>query len=236
MNIAIVDDNKTEQDKLGSCVLRWARSSGAGVQITAYDSGEAFLSAEQNGNYDIVFMDIIMDGMNGIETARILRSVSIDTLLIFITTSPEFMAQAFPCHAFDYVMKPYTPERITEVLDEAKRALGKLSEVIEIVGCRLLLSDILYLYTDSTSSEIHTKQTLQRLRISFTELSERLSPYPTFTVVGRGVIVNFDNVSHISDTDCVMVNGDRVLVSRRRIKETEQAFYDRQFKIMLSKG
>ena len=55
-------------------------------------------------------------------------------------------------------------------------------------------------------------------------------------VVGRGVIVNFDNTSHISGFDCIMTNGDRVAVSRRKIKETEQAFMNRQFSRLLTEG
>ena len=73
------------------------------------------------------------------------------------------------------------------------------------------------------------------MRISFNDLSQKLTSYPSFVVAGREIIVNFENVSHISGQDCVITNGDRVPVSRRKIKETEQAFYDWQFKKMLLK-
>ena len=75
-----------------------------------------------------------------------------------------------------------------------------------------------------------------KVRISFTDLTKMLSPYPSFMVIGRGVLVNFDNTSHISGYDCVMTNGDNVPVSRRKIRETEQAFMNRQFSRMLADG
>ena len=127
MRIAIVDDNKTEQERLSALIRAWAQDEA--VITETFDSGEAFAEALQRNRYEIVWMDIIMDGKNGIETARRLREHSMETLLIFITSSPEFMAQAFPCHAFDYVMKPYAPQRVFEVL--------------EIAGDKFLLSDIM---------------------------------------------------------------------------------------------
>lgn len=240
MKIAIVDDHRSEQDKLYQSIERWAKQKNGDVSVRTFDSGELFSRHLGSERYDVVFMDIMMDGRSGIETARMLRGVSIETLLVFITTSPEFMPQAFPCHAFDYVIKPYTNERLFYVLDEALRALNKSGEYIEVTSDRqhikLSLGDILYGLSYSNYCEIHTKSTVLKIRISFTELSAMLAPYPSFAVVGRGAIVNFENISHISNLACMMVNGDRVPVSRRRIKETEQAFYDWQFKKMLSKG
>ena len=234
MRIAIVDDSKTEQERLSVLISAWAHDGAVITEV--FDSGEAFAEALHKKRYELVFMDIIMNGKNGIETARLLRESSMETLLIFITSSPEFMAQAFPCHAFDYVMKPYTPQRVFEVLSEARRALGKHGEVLEIAGDRFLLSDILYIYSDSNYCEIHTKHGVGRERVSFSALSEQLVRHPSFAVVSRGAAVNFDNTSHISDLDCVMLGGDRVPVSRRRIKEVEQAFLDRQFRKLLSEG
>ena len=236
MKTAIVDDNTAEQKRLGKLIASWSKQNGLNAGIDIFDSGEAFCAAIPSEKYDIVFMDIIMDGKSGIETARFLREISLDTLLVFITSSPEYMSQAFPCHAFDYVMKPYTDERVSEVLNEALRALGRHGEVIELMGERFLLNDILYVYSDSNYCEIHTKHGTRRLRLSFTELSENLVRYPSFTVVSRGAAVNFDNTSHISGLDCVMLNGDRVPVSRRKLKEVEQAFLDRQFSKLLSEG
>ncbi len=236
MKIAIVDDSKTEQERLAAFLEAWARENSITLSADTYGSGESFTAALQTHKYDVIFMDIMMDGQNGIETAKQLRKISLETLLVFITSSPEFMAQAFPCHAFDYVMKPYTQDRIMQVLDEAKRALGKPGDVIEIAGERFLPTDILYVYSDSNYCEFYTKHGRSRLRLSFIELARNLEAYPAFKVVSRGAAVNFDNTSHIDGLDCIMINGDRVPVSRRRIKEVEQAFLDRQFSKLLSEG
>ena len=101
---------------------------------------------------------------------------------------------------------------------------------------KIIVSDILYVYSDSNYCIIHTKSGEQRVRISFTQLAKKLMSYPSFMEVGRGTAVNFDNTSHLSDTDCVMINGDCVPVSRRRIKAVEKAFLGRQFNKLLEEG
>ena len=240
MKIAVVDDNQAERQTLLRYIEDWAGDNRFSVTAECFASGEAFEENSKGRKFDVVLMDIIMDGKNGIETARRMRSVSFDTLLVFITSSAEFMADAFPCHAFDYVMKPYTKERIEQVLGEAWRALNKSGAYIEVTADRqkikLLLSDILYVYSYSNYCIIYTKTGERKVRVSFTALSQQLLQHPSFAVVNRGAIVNFDNTSHISGLDCLMTNGDRVPVSRRKIKETEQAFLDRQFERLLAEG
>ena len=234
MKIAVVDDNKKEQESLSAAIKRNIESSDTVIEL--FDSGEEFSCVVKDKTYDAVFMDIIMEGQNGIEAARSLREITLDTLLIFVTSSPEYMAQAFPCHAFDYIIKPYTEQRMKEVLDDVKRAVDRNRRTVEIGKERFLLNDILYVYSNSNYCEIHTKHGTRRIRIPFSELSEQLLHYSCFWVINRGTAINFDNTSHISRLDCVMINGDRLSASRRKIKEIEKAFLSRQFNKLLEGG
>lgn len=234
MRIAVVDDNQKEQEVLSDAIRNNIGNSDTVIEL--FDSGEEFSRVVKDKTYDAVFMDIIMEGQNGIEAARLLREITLDTLLVFVTSSPEYMAQAFPCHAFDYIIKPYTEQRIKEVLGEVKRAIDRDRRTVGIGKERFLLSDILYVYSDSNYCEIHTKHGTQRIRIPFSELSEQLLNYSCFWVINRGVAINFDNTSHISGLDCVMINGERLPASRRKIKEIEKAFLSRQFNKLLEEG
>ena len=234
MRIAVVDDNQKEQEVLSDAIRNNIGNSDTVIEL--FDSGEEFSRVVKDKTYDAVFMDIVMEGQNGIEAARLLREITLDTLLVFVTSSPEYMAQAFPCHAFDYIIKPYTEQRIKEVLGEVKRAIDRDRRTVGIGKERFLLSDILYVYSDSNYCEIHTKHGTRRIRIPFSELSEQLLNYSCFWVINRGVAINFDNTSHISGLDCVMINGERLPASRRKIKEIEKAFLSRQFNKLLEEG
>ena len=134
MKIAIVDDIKEYRESSGKAAFMWAKDRKQAVTIKGYKSGESFLSALQTESFDIVFMDIYMEGLTGIEAAAKLREISMDTLLIFMTTSIDHMAEAFPCHAFDYIMKPVDEARLYKTLDEALKVLPENQPYITVIS------------------------------------------------------------------------------------------------------
>ena len=75
-----------------------------------------------------------MEGTNGIETARILRRTDPDLLLVFVTSSPEYVWDAFPVHPFDYLLKPYREEKLFQLADELPHAVVDLDKAREILG------------------------------------------------------------------------------------------------------
>ena len=140
MKIAILDDNRQEQEKLTDQINAWAGKNSIAVSARIFDSGEEFSQSLNREQFDIVFMDIIMDGQNGIETALRLRSISINILLIFITSSMEFMAQAFPCHAFDYIIIDEAHERSLNI----DFLLGYLKNLLKRrKNLKVIITDIL---------------------------------------------------------------------------------------------
>ena len=101
---------------------------GEEYRILEYASGEALLAGSQTDGLDILFLDIEMDGLNGMETARSLRRMESDTILIFVTAYPDFVFQGYDVHAFHYILKPYEDRKILEVLEQALKLLGNLGE------------------------------------------------------------------------------------------------------------
>ena len=85
--------------------------------VEAFSTGEELLASE--GRFDIVFLDIQMDGMNGIEAARSLRKRQEETVLIFITGIKEYVFDALDLYAFQYLLKPLNEKKFVEVLDRA---------------------------------------------------------------------------------------------------------------------
>ena len=84
----------------------------------------------------MVFMDIYMDGMDGVSAAARMRERDKNCLLVFLTSSAEFMPEAFSCHAFEYVTKPFSGERIAAVLRDALKVLPDTARYIEIQSDR----------------------------------------------------------------------------------------------------
>ena len=113
MRIAICDDEKNIRELISAKVMRQYPEA----EIICYSSGEEALLSDQP--MDILFLDIQMTGMNGMETARALRSKNKATLLIFVTAMEEYVFQAFDVDAFHYIVKPIDDGKLAQVLCRA---------------------------------------------------------------------------------------------------------------------
>ena len=131
LRFAVVEDRLPDAQRLES-LLRLAFGGGQPLVCDHYESGDAFLAAFPSKNYQVVFLDICMEGTNGIETARILRRTDPDLLLVFVTSSPEYVWDAFPVHPFDYLLKPYREEKLFQLADELRRVLFRAEPELEV--------------------------------------------------------------------------------------------------------
>ena len=141
LRFAVVEDRLPDAQRLES-LLRLAFGGGQPLVCDHYESGDAFLAAFPSKEYQVIFLDICMEGTNGIETARILRRADPDLLLVFVTSSPEYVWDAFPVHPFDYLLKPYREEKLFQLADELRRS--PFSLILPCKGqvpLRLLSSD-----------------------------------------------------------------------------------------------
>lgn len=240
MKIAIVDDIKDYRESTGKAVLEWAKDKQEAVAIKGYTSGESFLAALKSESFDIVFMDIYMDGLTGIEAATKLREISLGTLLIFMTTSMEHMAEAFPCRAFDYIMKPVDKARLFKALDEAVKILPEnkpyITVTVEKQEINIFVSDIIYVISDLNYCLVHTKHNEYRTRSQFSKFTELLSQFQQFYVINRGIAVNLDNVVDIKDLDCELSDKTVLPVSKKKKQLVEHALIDRRFQIRRKAG
>lgn len=98
MKLAIVDDLKTDSDRLAGFVHTYMEQHQLKLDaLDQFESGESFLSGFTSGSYDLIFLDIYMTGITGMETAKKIRQIDHDCRLIFITTSPGICRGKLRC-------------------------------------------------------------------------------------------------------------------------------------------
>lgn len=119
MHIAVCDDEREICEELQEMIIRQMPD----CEVAAFTSGEELL--ESRFPYDILFLDIQMEGMNGISTARELRKRKEEVILIFITAVREYVFDAFDVAAFHYLLKPVSAGKMAEVLERAVREVKK---------------------------------------------------------------------------------------------------------------
>ena len=118
MRIAIVDDLDAERAQLKERLVRQLRARGTEAELLEFDSGEAFLAAENEQRFSAAFLDIYMEGLSGMEAAKELRKTDADCLLVFTTTSTDHALEGFQVRALHYLVKPFSEAELSALLDE----------------------------------------------------------------------------------------------------------------------
>ena len=235
LRFAVVEDRLPDAQRLES-LLRLAFGGGQPLVCDHYESGDAFLAAFPSKNYQVVFLDICMEGTNGIETARILRRTDPDLLLVFVTSSPEYVWDAFPVHPFDYLLKPYREEKLFQLADELRRVLFRAEPELEVRIARqqvhLPLRKIQYAMAQNHYVRIVSDDSECRAVSTFSQVEQLLRAQENFIVCNRGVILNMDKVLRL-DSDCFEMLDGTCLPVRQKDKNTLFAqFTQYQFRHM----
>lgn len=222
MYIAVVDDEKVIREDICELIEKQRPESS----VEAFSTGEELLASE--GRFDIVFLDIQMDGMNGIEAARSLRERQDEIVLIFITGIKEYVFDAFDLYAFQYLLKPLNEKKFVEVLDRAVKEAGRKKEkrglFIKARNLTLDQTDILYIESRGKKVEIHTARDKESIEIyaSMEELEGQLGE--GFYRCHRAYIVNMAHITEYGSDSILLTNGDKVYLAKKKYGEFVKAY------------
>ena len=224
LNIAICDDEKAIREQINELIEK----EKPGVCPELYENGDSLLSA--GNQFDIVFLDIQMDGTDGIETAKKLRERDEDTILIFITAIREYVFKAFDVAAFHYLLKPIEEDKFHEVFGRAKRELEKRKkqrrETIFIKtrnrSFTLEKDSILYIESRAKKVEIHTTGEIIEAYASMNEMEGQLGE--SFYRCHRGYLVNMAYVAEYDSESVTLNNGEYVYLAKEKYGEFVKSY------------
>ena len=164
------------------------------------------------------------------------RQADPEVLIVFVTSSPEYVWDAFPVHPFDYLLKPYQEEKFEHLAAELRRALRCKEPELEIRIARqsiqLPLRKVLYAIARNHYVLITTEEGEYRAMCSFAQIEEKLTARENFMSCNRGVIINMDKVLRFGE-DCIEILDGTCLPVRQKDKCTLLArFTQYQFRHM----
>ena len=163
VNIAIVEDDKSQAEQLESTLSRYSNEFRVPLKTTVFYNAMAFLN-KYSGEYDIVFMDILMPMLNGMDASRLLREKDDKVMVIFVTNMQQYAIQGYEVGAFDFILKPV---RYPEFKLKFTRAMSKLMPQKKVASIliksesgivRLTPDQILYVEVQQHHCVYHTRQ------------------------------------------------------------------------------
>lgn len=231
MNIAIADDMPDELNKIEGILADYAAACHVSLEVSSFTGAQELLAEYRPLRYSAVFLDIYMDGMNGIDAARRIRETDKDALIVFLTTSEDHMPDAWRLHAFEYIIKPVSRENIFLVMDDI---LGRITLaetpsfffIYQGAECYIPYDELVMVGTDMpnylevTDSSGITRKT----RMTFAAASDVLLKDKRFLLIRRGVIVNMAFIRDFDDHLCHLTVTAPVPISIRSQKKLEQVW------------
>lgn len=221
IRIAICDDEKHMSDHIRAMASDFFRKKNREIQLRTFSSGEELLNYD--GQIDILFLDIQMKGMDGLETARKLRAGKFRGFLIFITVLKEMVFQSFEVQTYDYLVKPVDKKQFEKTMERLyastqnasedsllvqKGYEGRIIPKDEIVFCEIIDRKI---YLNLASGEV--VDYYERIENLETKLDNR------FYRCHRSYLINLKHLKGYKNGTAYMDNGKEIPVSRLRSKE-----------------
>ena len=235
IKIAICDDEPNIRAYLSSLV----KKQNTECEITEYASADEYLSADKE--HDLLFLDIEMQDSpsiksdtdkNGMWLAKEIRSRDNgkQPIIIFVTGYEEYVYDAFDVDALHYLIKPINTQKFAEVFDKAVKQISveqdqqKKMLVILLGDTRKAVAwnDIYYLESRNHKVVLYTKEGKLEYYARLEDLEAELQGQ--FYRIHRGYLVNLSYIDEYDKTEVRIVNGDKLLLSRRKYNDFVKAY------------
>lgn len=236
INVLIVDDN----EKMAQ-ILKSAIDSQTAFEVVATGAdGEKGIELFDELKPEVVFMDIEMPGMSGIDCAKEILIREPDTYIVFSTAHTEYMGDAFEMYAFDYMLKPFkldrlrgTLLRIEELLnkeDEPEKQVKKLDKLLlkNRDGMSFVdIDEIMLVFREGSRTKIVTRRSSYTTGMNLNTLEEKLAG-ESFMRTHKSYIVNLKHISEILPygrwTHVVKVKGlkEDALITHEKLQRLEE--------------
>ena len=234
MRIALVDDTPEELQIL----LNILDQELPAADITTFNCGEAFLESWTSQSYDLILLDIYMDKIIGVDVARKIRETDEDVRIVFCTTSNEFASESYEVGENYYLQKPVSSASFQKMLKMIRLTDYEMKRFITLPdGQKIVLRNITYTEYYNHTIIIHSKKRNDlQTRMSQTEWEALLSEYPFLYGCSKGIVVNFYEVAKVDGTMFLLNDDSMVPISRRKSKDTLEAFAEFRFDRMRKEG
>lgn len=229
LRIAVVEDESKQYEYVKKLLTQWSEQRGESIAVTHIASAEEFLMKyNQPDTFDVLFLDVYMKQMNGMELAKEIRKYDREVQIVFLTGVSDYVFEGYEIGAVRYLLKPIQQEKLTETMAVVLEKLKQKSDDYislkyqgEII--RLLRSDIFYVEVYGHYLRMVTKTDTYEWKDSLQSMRSKLDTR-RFMEANRSTIVNIEYVSKITREECLLEDGTCIHVSKGAYKGLNEAF------------
>ena len=237
VKVAFCDDDIGVLGQMQAFFDRYRRERDREIAYTAFHSPvELMTEIERGTRFDVLFLDILMPGENGIETAAEIRGYDRNVKIIFLTSAPEFAVKSYEVEAYFYQLKPLRWESFSRVMDSAlemceqerknKLILQCKSGITSLDPDRLEFCEVIHrtlLFHLSSGKVLESAGSLD-------ELSRRLEPYGCFLRPHRSYLIHLGYVQSISYRAVTLSSLTEIPIPRGKYNAIKDAFLEYAFR------
>lgn len=227
INIAICDDDKYICTDIENIVLEYSKNKRVDIETEVFYTGEELLRhIEKDNNVDLIFMDIELDATTGITVSKLIRNELDNHIvkIVFITSKDGYERELFDVQPFNFIKKPVDKSSISKCMDLLMKLLNKENDTFEYSANRTIFKEkfknIMYFENNLRKVKIITTEGINYFNSTLADVKDKvpdnfLEPHGSF-------LVNYDYVKQIGENEIVMVNGQRIEISRRYKKNIRE--------------
>ncbi len=235
MKIAICDDNAIMRDDLKNRLMEYALSKNLIFLYSDFSNGDDLIAS--NRNFDLIFLDYKMEGINGLETARRLRKNSNNTAIIFLTSYPHVVFDTFEVNAYRFLLKPVDNAKLNAAMDDFLADLDDdkfIAIKTDEDTKRIKIDDIIYAEASDKYCYIRTVDENILYKKTLSEF-EKLLPADKFYRSHRTYLVGFRHILSHTSSDILFDNKEKAQISKLKQTSFKNAFLDYIKRYNLSK-
>ncbi len=219
LTIGLCDDEEPDLDKLSAMIERYTRLKHVSCEIRGFSSGEDLLFAIDKGHtFNIVFLDVFMGLVNGVDIAREIRAHDQSCSIIFATNSRGHAIDGYGVHALQYLVKPLADHAVFAALDQAITIMSREADSFSILvnkqgSYRILFSDIVFVESNARVITIHTRNQGDLSFYVRLDDFEHQCNDPRFLRCHKSFLVNLDYVFAIENHHMTLETGHKIRIS-----------------------
>ena len=233
---AFCDDDLLEIDEINALFDRYCVAHDKKIAGAVFHSPLELLAEIEKGvHFDILFLDVIMPGQNGINVAREIRQYDRTTKIIFLTSSSEFAVESYTVGAFFYYVKPIKAEVFRQLMDAAISECEKEKQGSLILRCksgitRIDLEKLVYCEVMGHNLVFHLDDGIKfESTGSMDELSSELEKYGCFLRPHRSFLINMEYIKSISYKAITLNNLEKIPIPHGKCSEIKNLYFNYAF-------